>query len=299
MIDERESLRQQMLQQLLHVITSNGLSDTIIPGVKLYRSDGPTAAAPTIYEPTLCLLVQGSKKIWLGDEQLQYRELQYLLAPVTLPVSGKVITASPDQPYIALSLSLDLRELADLVIDIAHKVPAPNLPARGIAVGDADLSLMSVFLRLIQLLQAPQDIPVLLPLLKREMLYRLLLGPVGSQLREFTLIDSQAHRISKVIDILHQRYNEPLRIKELAEAAHLSESALFQAFKAVTSMSPMQFQKQLRLNEARRIMLYEGLEAATASYKVGYESPSQFSREYSRLFGAPPKADVERFRRVD
>lgn len=299
MVNERESLRQQMLQQLLHVITSNGLSDTIIPGVKLYRSDGPTAAAPTIYEPTLCLLVQGSKKIWLGDEQLQYRELQYLLAPVTLPVSGKVITASPDQPYIALSLSLDLRELTDLVIDIAHKVPAPNLPARGIAVGDADLSLMSVFLRLIQLLQAPQDIPVLLPLLKREMLYRLLLGPVGSQLREFTLIDSQAHRISKVIDILHQRYNEPLRIKELAEAAHLSESALFQAFKAVTSMSPMQFQKQLRLNEARRIMLYEGLEASTASYKVGYESPSQFSREYSRLFGAPPKADVERFRRVD
>lgn len=299
MVNERESLRQQMLQQLLHVITSNGLSDTIIPGVKLYRSDGPTAAAPTIYEPTLCLLVQGSKKIWLGDEQLQYRELQYLLAPVTLPVSGKVITASPDQPYIALSLSLDLRELTDLVIDIAHKVPAPNLPARGIAVGDADLSLMSVFLRLIQLLQAPQDIPVLLPLLKREMLYRLLLGPVGSQLREFTLIDSQAHRISKVIDILHQRYNEPLRIKELAEAAHLSESALFQAFKAVTSMSPMQFQKQLRLNEARRIMLYEGLEAATASYKVGYESPSQFSREYSRLFGAPPKADVERFRRVN
>jgi len=298
MIDERESLRHQMLQQLLQVVTSNGLSDTRIPGVKLYRSDGPTAAVPTIYEPTLCLLVQGSKKIWLGDEQLQYRELQYLLAPVTLPVSGKVLTASPDQPYIALSLSLDLRELTDLVIDIAHQVPSPTFPARGIAVGDADLSLMSVFLRLTQLLQSPQDIPVLLPLLKREMLYRLLLGPLGSQLREFTLIDSQAHRISKVIDILHQRYNQPLHIKELAEAAHLSESALFQAFKAVTSMSPIQFQKQLRLNEARRIMLYEGLEAATASYKVGYESPSQFSREYSRLFGAPPKADVERFRRA-
>lgn len=296
MIDEREFLRQQMVQQLLQTITSNGLSDTNIPGVKLYRSDGPTAAAPTIYEPTLCLLVQGSKKVWLGDEQLQYRELQYLLAPVTLPVSGKVITASPDKPYIALSVSLDLRELTDLVIDIAHKVPSPTLPARGIAVGDADLSLVSVFQRLTQLLQTPHDIPVLLPLLKREMLYRLLLGPVGSQLREFTLIDSQAHRISKVIEILHQRYSEPLRIKELAEAAHLSESALFQSFKAVTSMSPLQFQKQLRLNEARRIMLYEGLEAATASYKVGYESPSQFSREYSRLFGAPPKADVARFR---
>lgn len=298
MTDERELLRRQMLQPLLQSIQSNGLSETKIPGVKLYRCDGPTAATPTIYEPTLCLLVQGSKQVWLGDELLQYNELQYLLAPVTLPVSGKIISASTDKPYIALSISLDLRELTDLVIDIAHKVEPPAIPARGIAVGDADLCLLSVFQRLTQLLQSPQDIPVLLPLLKREMLYRLLLGPVGSQLREFTLIDSQAHRISKVIEMLHQRYNQPLRIKELADAAHLSESALFQSFKAVTSMSPLQFQKQLRLNEARRIMLYEGLEAATASYKVGYESPSQFSREYSRLFGAPPKADVARFRQT-
>jgi len=298
MTDERERLRQQMLQPLLQTIQSNGLSETNIPGVKLYHSDGPTSATPTIYQPALCLLVQGSKRVWLGDEQLQYHELQYLIAPVTLPVSGKIITASTDRPYIALLINLDLRELTDLIIDIAHKVTPSAMPARGIAVGNADLCLLSVFQRLTQLLQSPQDIPILLPLLKREMLYRLLLGPVGSQLREFTQIDSQAHRISKVIEMLNQRYNQPLRIKELADAAHLSESALFQSFKAVTSMSPLQFQKQLRLNEARRIMLYEGLEAATASYKVGYESPSQFSREYSRLFGAPPKADVARFRQT-
>ncbi|MDP4534745.1 AraC family transcriptional regulator [Alkalimonas collagenimarina] len=296
MTDERERLRLHMLQPLQAAIQSTGFNDTAIPGVRLYRSDGPTAAAPTIYEPTLCLLVQGSKQVWLGNERLQYHELQYLLAPVTLPVSGKVITASPEKPYLALSVSLDLRELTDLVIDLAAKVPQPTTPARGIAMGDADLELVSVFHRLVQLMQSPEDIPVLLPLLKREMLYRLLLGPVGSQLREFTLIDSQAHRISKVIDILHQRFHQPLRIKDLADAAHLSESSLFQSFKAVTSMSPLQFQKQLRLNEARRIMLYEGLEAATASYKVGYESPSQFSREYSRLFGAPPQADIRRLR---
>ncbi|MEN3156896.1 AraC family transcriptional regulator [Alkalimonas sp. NCh-2] len=296
MTDERERLRLQVLQPLQAAIQSTGFHDTIIPGVRLYRSDGPTAAVPTIYEPTLCLLVQGSKQVWMGDERLQYHELQYLLAPVTLPVSGKVITASPSKPYLALSVSLDLRELTDLVIDLADKVPQPTAPARGIAMGDADIELVSVFHRLIQLMQSPQDISVLLPLLKREMLYRLLLGPVGSQLREFTLIGSQAHRISKVIDILHQRFHEPLRIKELADAVHLSESALFQSFKAVTSMSPLQFQKQLRLNEARRIMLLEGLEAATASYKVGYESPSQFSREYSRFFGAPPQADIRRLR---
>lgn len=296
MTEQREILRQQISQSMLQTVHTTGLHKTSVPGVKMYRSDGPTSATPTIYEPIVCLLVQGSKQVWLGEEALQYHELQYLLAPVTLPVSGKVMTANPNQPYLALSIDLDLRELTDLVIDMGDKIPYPATPARGIAVGDADLALISVFQRLLQLQQAPQDIPVLLPLLKREMLYRLLIGPAGSQLREFTLIDSQAHRINKVIEILRQRYNEPLRIKDLAEAAHVSESALFQSFKAVTSMSPLQFQKQLRLNEARRIMLYEGIEAATASYKVGYESPSQFSREYSRLFGAPPKADIARFR---
>lgn len=296
MPEQLEILRQQISQSMLQTVHTSGLHATSVPGVKMYRSDGPTCASPTIYEPIVCLLVQGSKQVWLGDEPLHYQELQYLLAPITLPVSGKVMKASPNQPYLALSIDLDLRELTDLVIDMGDKIPNTAIPARGIAVGDADLALISVFQRLIQLQQAPQDIPILLPLLKREMLYRLLIGPTGSQLREFTLIDSQAHRINKVIDILRQRYNEPLRIKELAEAAHVSESALFQSFKAVTSMSPLQFQKQLRLNEARRIMLYEGIEAATASYKVGYESPSQFSREYSRLFGAPPKADIARFR---
>lgn len=298
MISEREALRQQMLQPVLESIPSSGFKDTLIPGVKVYRSDFPTGATPAIYEPALCLLLQGSKKVWIGEELLNYHELQYLLVPVMLPVSGKVITASKSRPYLALSVHLDLRELTDLVIDISDKIPPPTTRTRSIHTGDADVALLSVFQRLLQLLKTPADIPVLLPLLKREMLYRLLLGPMGGQLREFTLIDSQAHRVGKVIDLLRERYNQPLRIKELAAAVHLSESALFQGFKAVTSMSPLQFQKQLRLNEARRTMLYEGTEAATASYRVGYESPSQFSREYSRLFGAPPKTDIARFRQT-
>ncbi|SNY52237.1 transcriptional regulator, AraC family [Arsukibacterium tuosuense] len=298
MTDERELLRQQMLQPLLTELSSTGVSDSVIPGVRLFRCNAPTSATPTIYEPTLCLLLQGSKQLLLGDELLLYNQLQYLLVPVMLPVSGKIIKASNAEPYIGMSINLDLQELTDLVIDLGDKVPRQPTPARGISVGDADPALLSVFQRILQLIRQPQDIAVLLPLLKRELLYRLLLGPVGGHLREFTLLDSQANRISKVIELLRQRYNQPLRIKELADVAHLSESALFQSFKAVTSMSPLQFQKQLRLNEARRIMLYEGLEAATASYKVGYESPSQFSREYSRLFGAPPKADVARFRQT-
>lgn len=298
MTDERELLRQQMLQPLLTTLTATGVNDSCVPGLRLFRSDAPTSATPTIYQPTLCLLLQGRKQLLLGDELLNYNQLQYLLVPVLLPVSGKIVAASKAQPYVGMSIDLDLRELTDLVIDLGDKVPRQAAPARGISVGDADMALLSVFQRILQLLQQQQDIAVLYPLLKRELLYRLLLSPVGGHLREFTLLDSQANRISKVIELLRQRYNQPLRIKELADAAHLSESALFQSFKAVTSMSPLQFQKQLRLNEARRIMLYEGLEAATASYKVGYESPSQFSREYSRLFGAPPKADVARFRQT-
>lgn len=298
MSDQREILRQQMVQPLLKAAKATGLNDTLIPGVRLYRSNGPTTAAPAIYEPNLCLLVQGAKEVWLGDEQLEYQQLHYLIAPVTLPVSCKITTASESEPYLALSVSLDLSDLTDLIIDMAHKIEPPAKSSRGIAIGEADLPLLSVFHRLVQLLDSPEDIPVVLPLIKREMLYRVLLGPVGSQVQEFMRIDSQAHRISKVTELLRDQYKQPLRIKDLAEAVHLSESRLFQAFKAVTSMSPLQFQKQLRLNEARRIMLYEGLEASTASYKVGYESPSQFSREYSRLFGAPPKADVARFRQA-
>ena len=292
----REALRQQLLQPVLASISATGVNDSQVPGLRLFRSDAPTSATPTIYQPTLCLLLQGSKQLLIGEEQLTYSELQYLLVPVLLPVSGKIVKASSQAPYLGLSIDLDLRELTELVIDLGDKVPRQRTPARGISVGDADADILSVFQRILQLLLQPADIAVLYPLLKRELLYRLLLSPLGSQLREFTLLDSQSNRISKVIELLRERYNQPLRIKELADVAHLSESALFQAFKAVTSMSPLQFQKQLRLNEARRIMVHEGIEAATASYKVGYESPSQFSREYSRLFGAPPKADVARFR---
>lgn len=295
---ERELLRQQMLLPVLETLPSTGLSDTPIPGLRLFRSDAPTSATPTLYEPTICLLLQGSKQLLLGDELLQYNALQYLLVPVLLPVSGKIIKANMAEPYLGLALNLDLVELSALMLELGDTHSQQSNTVRGISVGEADLPLLCVFQRLLTLLQQPKDIPVLLPLIKRELLYRLLQSPQGWQLRAFTAQDSHAGRIGKVIELLRQRFAEPLRIKDLAAAVHLSESALFQSFKTVTAMSPLQFQKQLRLNEARRIMLHEGTEAATASYRVGYESPSQFSREYSRLFGAPPKADMERLRRA-
>lgn len=291
-----EQQLEQLKAQLIPHMPAYGAMESIIPDLCLYRTEVTTEVTPVIYEPSLCIMLQGEKEVYLSNDRIVYDPLSYLLVPVAVPASGKVTKASAKTPYLALRLTIDLKELADLVIDVGGRVERSKEQVKAISVGRVDEGLLSAIARLLQLLDKPADIPVLYPLLKREILYRLLLGDLGSQLRDFMLLDSQGHRISKVIEILRKKFNEPLRIKDLAEEVHLSESALFQAFKAVTGMSPLQYQKKLRLNEARRIMLHEGIEAATASYKVGYESPSQFSREYSRLFGAPPKADIERVR---
>lgn len=291
-----EQQLEQLKAQLLPHMPACGSIESIIPELCLYRTDGMTEITPVVYEPSLCIMLQGEKEVYLSNDRIVYDPLSYLLVPVTVPASGKVTKASPETPYLALRLTIDLKELADLVIDLGGRVERSKNQVKAMAVGRVDEGLLSAIARVLQLLDKPADIPVLYPLLKREILYRLLLGDLGSQLRDFMLLDSQGHRISKVIETLRKKYNETLRIKDLAHEVHLSESALFQAFKAVTGMSPLQYQKKLRLNEARRIMLHEGVEAATASYKVGYESPSQFSREYSRLFGAPPKADIDRVR---
>jgi AraC-like DNA-binding protein len=287
---------EQLKTQLSSHMPADGVKECIIPELYLYRTEVTTDVTPVVYDPSLCIMLQGEKEVYLNNDKLVYDPLSYLLVPVTVPVSGKVTKASVNKPYLALKRTIDLKNLADLVIDLGGRVERSKDQVKAMSVGRVDEALLSAVSRMVQLLDKPSDIPVLYPLLKREILYRLLLGDLGSQLRDFMLLDSQGHRISKVIEILRKKFNEPLRIKDLADEVHLSESALFQAFKAVTAMSPLQYQKKLRLNEARRIMLHEGIEAATASYKVGYESPSQFSREYSRLFGAPPKADIERVR---
>lgn len=291
-----EQQLEQLKAQLLPHMPAYGAMESSIPDLCLYRTEVTTEITPVVYEPSLCIMLQGEKEVYLHQDRIVYDPLSYLLVPVTVPASGKVTKASAETPYLALRLTIDLKELADLVIDLGGRIERSKEQVKAMAVGRVDEGLLSAIARLLQLLDRPSDIPVLYPLLKREILYRLLLGDLGSQLRDFMLLDSQGHRISKVIEILRKKYNEPLRIKDLADEVHLSESALFQAFKAVTGLSPLQYQKKLRLNEARRIMLHEGIEAATASYKVGYESPSQFSREYSRLFGAPPKTDIERVR---
>ncbi|MFB4393277.1 MULTISPECIES: AraC family transcriptional regulator N-terminal domain-containing protein [unclassified Pseudomonas] len=253
-------------------------------------------SVPGLALPALCLLAQGSKSLFLGDEQYAYDPLHYMVVSVAMPISGVKLDASPQNPALGLRLDLDAAEISQLIAESGPML-VPNMPSgRGLYVERLDPHLLDAILRLVRLLDTPRDIPMLAPLIRREILYRLLRGPQGYRLYEIALANSQTHRVSQAITWLNNHFHLPLRIDDLAREVNLSTSTLHHRFKAVTSMSPLQYQKQLRLQEARRLMLNDGLEAAVAGYKVGYESPSQFSREYSRLYGAPPIRDVARLR---
>lgn len=270
-----------------------GVHDCAIPGVNLIRYDSPSQPIPSVYEPSLCIVVQGRKQAQLAEETFTYDALNYLVVSMTLPVLGQVIEASPERPYLCLRFNVD----PALIGDLLQQVPTPRDAAapspRAMYLARTSAPLLDAVLRLIRLLDTPDEVAVLAPLALREIHYRVLTGELGHRLRELCVMDSQSQRIARAIDLLKRRYSEPLRIEELASAAHMSTSSLHHRFKAVTAMSPLQFQKQLRLQEARRLMLLEGVEAASAGHRVGYESPSQFTREYRRLFGAPPRQEVD------
>ncbi len=292
------NLQQQLARVVSQWTTQQGIQGSAIDGVELIRCDRPSSCGSSVYEPSLCFVIQGTKTIQLGDREITYRPLSYLASSVHLPVLGRITEASEEQPYLAAKLKVDPQEVADLVLELGDKAPPPDPYGAcpdvecGLCMSAMNELMQGALYRLLSLLDTPGDIPILAPLARREIIYRTLIGDMGSRMRKFASAESQSHRISTVISALKDHYAEPLRIRELAEAANMSESTLYHSFKQVTRMSPLQFQKKLRLHEARRLMLTEGLEAATASYRVGYESPSHFSREYSRMFGAPPKADV-------
>ncbi len=292
------NLQQQLARVASQWALRQGIQDSAIDGLELIRCDQPSNCGSSVYEPSLCFVIQGTKTIQFGDREITYKPLSYLASSVHLPVLGRIVEASSERPYLAVKLKVECHEVADLVMELGDKAPPlhPNDPCPeiqcGLCMSSMNEQMQSALYRLLQLLDSPDDIPILAPLARREIIYRALVGEMGSRMRKFAATDTQAHRISTVISALKDRYAEPLRISQLAEAANMSESTLYHSFKQVTRMSPLQFQKKLRLHEARRLMLTEGLEAATASYRVGYESPSHFSREYSRLFGAPPRADV-------
>jgi AraC-like DNA-binding protein len=269
-----------------------------IPGLTLLRHEAPTEPRVGLTEPSICMIAQGSKRIHLEDESFDYDAQNYLLSSVHLPATYQVVTASPDEPYLGLVLTFDMRELSQLMIDSNLPAPRSKSVDRCMATGLVTLPLLTAFQRLVALLDTPEDIPILAPMLHREILYRLLMGDQGGKLRQIASAGSRSHQMARAIDWLKTNFSQQLRIEDLAEMANMSSSSFHNHFRSMTSLSPLQYQKHLRLQEARRLMLAEDLDATRAAFQVGYESSSQFSREYSRLFGAPPLRDVSNLRQV-
>ncbi len=280
-------------------LTENGeLHTTAVPGLSLYRRDEPTGPISGMYEPSICLIAQGAKRVLLGDDTYVYDAHNYLITSVHLPTIVQIITASAEKPYLGLRLKLDQREISQLVVDSNLPQPRAQQSSRGMATGEVTLPLLTAFQRLIDLLAEQQDIPILAPIIQREIIYRLLVGDQGERLRQIASAGSQSHQIARAIDWLKGNFTRPLSIDDLAAQANMSSSTFHHHFRSMTALSPLQFQKQLRLQEARRLMLAERMDAATAAFQVGYESPSQFSREYNRLFGASPLRDITKLRQI-
>ncbi|MCH9692146.1 MAG: AraC family transcriptional regulator [Gammaproteobacteria bacterium] len=297
-----EPLQQKLIQTLLRQVPEQGLMHTALDGLALIRCNKPSTCTSSVYAPSLYFNIQGSKTLTLGDKALTYEPLSYATTPVHLPLLGRIDQASASNPFLGIKLAIDPQEVANLVLELGDKAPklktghSCNEVSCGLSIANIDSDMLDAVTRLVKLLENPQNIPILAPLVRREIIYRSLMSEVGVRLRKFSIADSQANRVCRIIEVLKDRFSEPLRISELAHQANMSESSLYQSFKQITRVSPLQFQKKLRLHEARRLMLSEGLEASAASYRVGYESPSHFSREYSRMFGLPPRADVDKLR---
>lgn len=295
--DPNLAVAMQMLAESIARWTGGGEPiDTAIPGLLLYRYDAPTEPRNALYEPCVCVVAQGAKRAMLGEDTYLYNARHYLIASVHLPTLVQIAEASPEQPCLGLVLKLDQREITQLMADSQLPPPRVQQSGRGMMLGEITLPLLGAFQRLLDLLASAQDIPILAPVIQREILYRLLVGDQGERLRQIAATGSQSRQIARAIDWLKGNYAQPLRIDDLAAQARMSASTFHHHFRALTAQSPLQFQKQLRLQEARRLMLAERLDAASAAFQVGYESPSQFSREYGRLFGAPPLRDVTNLR---
>lgn len=273
--------------------------ETKIPGLILLRHETPTEPRIGLTDPSICMIAQGAKRILLEDESFDYDVRTYLLSSVHLPSTYQVVTASPEKPYLGLVLKFDMRELSQLMIDSNLPSPRTKTTERCMATGEVTLPLISAFQRLIALLDQPEDIPILAPMFHREILYRLLVSEQGEKLRQIASAGSRSNQVARAIEWLKKNYSQQLRIEELAEIASMSSSSFHSHFRSMTSLSPLQYQKHLRLQEARRLMVAEDLDATQAAFQVGYESSSQFSREYSRLFGAPPLRDVAKLRHAD
>jgi len=285
--------RSRLAEHISRWARQSGHMPSEVPGMIFFRYDEPTQPKSAMYDPSICLVAQGAKRVRLGDEEYVYDENHLLVSSVGMPVVSNVIEASPDVPLLGLVLRLDLAMLAQLLVDNDLPDARASRSGRGMAVCEVSGPLLDSFQRLVELQDEPRDIPILAPLIHKEILYRLLMGELGPRLRQIATAGSHGQEIARAIGWLKDNYAKPVRVEGLARESGMSVSTFHHHFRAMTAMSPLQFQKWLRLNEARRLMLTENQDATTAALQVGYESPSQFSREYKRQFGAPPLRDIK------
>lgn len=284
------------LAGLIARFADEGVTQTVIPQLCLYKASRIAEPLYMVYEPSVCIVAQGCKRCMLADEVLVYDDAKYLVIKVDVPIISQHVDATPERPFLCLRMTLDPAAIAALMIERKMNRVLRQEPGRALVVSDVTSDLIEASVRLLRLLDAPDDIATLAPLIEREILYRLLQGEQTSTLGQIAFPESKLQQVNRAIDWIKRNFREPFSVEAAADAAHMSPSALHLHFKEVTRLTPLQFQKQLRLQEARRLILTNSMDAAATAFQVGYESPSQFSREYRRLFGAPPAADGRRLR---
>jgi AraC-like DNA-binding protein len=294
--DQARELRAELARKIALFIGSAENRATDIPGLTLHRRTAPTAPCSMTYQPGVTVIAQGRKRVELGRNVFIYDASRFLLTSVDLPVVSRVVEASEEAPCLALSLKLEMPVVREVLSrEEIHVAEAPS-GSPGMATGETTVEFLSACCRLVDLLDTPQDIPFLSGLIQREIIYRILRGAKRARLRAIATLGEQSHRTAKAIAWIRANYAKPLRVEDLAEMAGMGVSTLHHHFRVLTAMSPLQYQKQLRLQAARGRMLLDGMDAASAAFEVGYESASQFNREYSRLFGQPPMRDIRTLR---
>lgn len=293
--DHSAAYRQELVEIIRSHYTGEYEITTPVESMKFYYRDAPSRILAALYKPSLCLVVQGAKEVELDDDRYRYDPYTYLLASVHLPAKIQVVKASKEEPYMGIVITFSTEQIFEVLKEVKVTSQASSRVKRGLCLGSMDIQLLEPILRLARLINNPDSIPMLAPMALKEILFYLLQNEGGEFIRQYVQDGSTTHCVVKAINQIKANFKETINMKHLAESVGISESTLYRNFKKVTSKSPLQFQKELRLHEAREMLLAMEINAAQVAFDVGYESPSQFNREYSRLFGLPPKADVKQY----
>ena len=290
-----KSKKEQLAYLLRKHAQQEWTTETEIEGVRVYRTDHPTELKSAIYRPNVIIVGQGRKQAYVNDQAIVYDAQNYLVLSTPIPLDSQVLIASPEKPFLSLMVDIDIPIIRELILDLGDETLKPEPIQTGISSSQVTEQLLDATLRLMKSLDNKRDCRVLGPMIKREILYLMLEGEQGNYLRSIALQQGQFHRISSVIQQIHMDYNQDFDVTGMAEMANMSPSTFHLNFKAATSLSPLQYLKKIRLHQARDLMIQQGLNASEAAYEVGYQSTSQFSREFKRLFGLPPTEEVARF----